>query len=165
MKWRCWELNDSWHGLMKRWFFTSLTIHFHVVNNIKMRGRSEHRSKGVLPTRMANSLNEALHSGAAREVKFIVLLLNEAKPKCFVCLHLMCLLNTGLRGKITSCCFSSLEAVTVHWPVFSLKLFIWVTTAEKKKRALGTSGSLEQKIEEQQLASNPCFFILQQHCS
>lgn len=40
--------------------FTSLTIHFHVVNIVKMKGNPEHRHIGALPTRMAWSLYETL---------------------------------------------------------------------------------------------------------
>lgn len=54
--------------------FTSLTIHLDVVNIVKMKGNSEQRRKEALPTH--------------RDVKFIVLLLNKTKAKCFICLIL-----------------------------------------------------------------------------
>lgn len=40
--------------------FTSLTIHFHVVNIVKVKGNNEHRSKGAVPTHMAKSLYETV---------------------------------------------------------------------------------------------------------
>lgn len=38
--------------------FTILTIHFHVVNIIKMKGNTKHRFKRTVPAHMAKSLYE-----------------------------------------------------------------------------------------------------------
>ena len=63
--------------------FTSLTIHFHLVNIVKVKGNTEHRSNRALPTHYGKEpICNAPHSDTARVVKFIVLLLHKAKAKC-----------------------------------------------------------------------------------